>query len=216
MHVPRLTVTANDRHFQALINIITDLVLFSNSASKNRSDKVEKMLYRYDFTNLASAADVVANMQSQLRHAHSIKQQAERKLQPLNESDQLELLKIDAHLILLAEELNVIFDAIKLAQDKMSDHPDKKSTLLLHASSEEISWRMLNHRDQLIAKVAIRNSNYFWLSRDDSSTTNELTVGDLQAFDGEADAEWPEILSKYDEPSNHPMVKVWEDVCDIT
>lgn len=166
------------------------------------------MLYRYDFTNLASAADVVANMQARLRHAYSIKKQAERKLQLLNDSDQLELLKIDAHLILLAEELNVIFDAIKLAQDKISDHPDKKSALLLHASSKEISWRMLNRRDQLIAKVAIRNSNYYWLSRDDSSTANELTVGDLQAFDGEADAEWTEILSKYDEPSGHPMVKV--------
>ncbi|KAI0750742.1 golgi-body localization protein domain-containing protein [Daedaleopsis nitida] len=207
LHVPRFTVSANDRHFQAISNIVTNLVLFTDVAHKTRAEKLEGLLFSYDFTNLASAADVVANMQQRLRQALETKSDAEQKLRGLGNPGRVELLKIDAHILLLIEELNLIFDAIKLAQDKANNETDQKSALLLHASSEEVSWRMLDQHDQLLAKISIRVTDFYWLSRHDSSTVNNLAVGDLQAFDGAADAEWTEILSKYDEPSTHPLVK---------
>lgn len=208
LHVPRFTVSANDRHFQAISNIVTKLVLFSDAAHKTRAEKLESMLFSYDFTNLSTSADVVANMQQRLRQALETKREAEQKLRGFGNPGRVEELKIEAHILLLIEELNLIFDAIKLAQDKASDQSDQKSALLLHASSEELSWRMLDQHDQLLAKLAVRGTDFYWLSRHDSSTVNKLSVGDLQAFDGAADAEWTEILSKYDEPSTHPLVKV--------
>ncbi|OSD04190.1 hypothetical protein PYCCODRAFT_1476242 [Trametes coccinea BRFM310] len=207
LHVPRFTVSANDRHFQAISNIVTNLVLFTDAAHKTRAEKLESLLFSYDFTNLGSAADVVANMQQRLRQAIETKREAEPKLLGYGNPGRVELLKIDAHILLLVEELNLIFDAIKLAQDKASDQSDQKSALLLHASSEELSWRMLDRNDQLLAKLAVRDTDFYWLSRHDSSTVNKLAIGDLQAFDGAADAEWTEILSKYDEPATHPLVK---------
>ncbi|KAH9899928.1 golgi-body localization protein domain-containing protein [Cubamyces lactineus] len=207
LHVPRFTVSANDRHFQAISNIVTNLVLFTDAAHKTRAEKLESLLFSYDFTNLSSAADVVANMQSRLRQAIETKREAEPKLVGYGNPGRVELLKIDAHILLLVEELNLIFDAIKLAQDKAGDSSDQKSALLLHASSEELSWRMLDRHDQLLAKLAVRDTDFYWLSRHDSSTVNKLAIGDLQAFDGAADAEWTEILSKHDEPSTHPLVK---------
>lgn len=205
--MPRFTVSANDHHFQAISNIVTNLLLFSDAAHKTRAEKLENLLFSYDFTNLDSAADVVANMQQRLRQALETKHDAEPKLHGLGNPGRLELLKIDAHILLLVEELNLIFDAIKLAQDKANNESDQKSSLLLHASSEEVSWRMLDQHDQLLAKLAVRDTDFYWLSRHDSSTVNNLAVGDLQAFDGAADAEWTEILSKYDEPATHPLVK---------
>lgn len=101
-----------------------------------------------------------------------------------------------------------MFEAIKLAQDKAEDRAAQKSALLLHASSNEISWRMIDRHDQLLAKLAVRDIDFRWLNRQDGSTVNNLAVGDLQAFDGAADAEWTEILAKYDETSNHPLAKV--------
>lgn len=69
---------------------------------------------------------------------------------------------------------------------------------------------MLDHHGQLLAKLAVREIDFHWLklNRHDRSTVNNLSVGDLQAFDGAADAEWTEILSKCEEKSNHPSVKV--------
>lgn len=207
VHVPRFTVSANDQHFQFISNIVTKLILFSDAALKDRADKLEKMLFSYDFTNLASAADVVANMQARLRHALETRREAVQRLQGFGDDGKVEVYKIDAHIFLLADELNLIFDAIKLAQDKANEGSEQKSALLLHASSSEISWGMLDRQDQLLAKLAVRDIHFYWLSRQDSSTVNNLVVGDLQAFDGSADAEWTEILSRYDEPSSHPLVK---------
>ena len=183
-------------------------MLFTDAAHKTRAEKLESLLFSYDFTNLASAADVVAGMQQRLRQALETKRDAELKLRGFGNPGRVELLKIDAHVLLLIEELNLIFDAIKLVQDKASSESDQKSALLLHASSEEVSWRMLDQADQLLAKLAVRVTDFYWLSRHDSSTVNNLAVGDLQAFDGAADAEWTEILSKHDEPFTHPLVKV--------
>lgn len=166
------------------------------------------MVFSYDFTNLGSAADVIANMQARLRHAFETRREAVLRLRGAGEEGQIEIFKIDAHILLLAEELNLTFDAIKLAQDKSTEHSEQKSALLLHASSSDISWRMIDRHDQLLAKLAVRDIHFYWLSRQDSSLVNNLVVGDLQAFDGAADAEWTEILSKYEESSTHPLVKV--------
>ncbi|THH02741.1 hypothetical protein EW026_g149 [Hermanssonia centrifuga] len=206
-HVPRFTVSANDRHFQAISNIVTNLLLFSDAAHKTRAERLEKMLFSYDFTNLSSAADVVSKLQIRLRMAVETRRQAQSKLQGRGDTGQVEKLKIEAHILLLAEELDYVFEAIKLAQDKADGQAAQKSALLLHASSSEISWHMLDRHDQLLAKLAVRDIDFRWLNRQDSSTVNHLEVGNLQAFDGAADAEWTEILSKYDEPSNHPLVK---------
>lgn len=121
----------------------------------------------------------------------------------------LQILKLKAHTFLLVEELNLIFEAIRLAQSRTDGHSDHKSALLLQASSSEISWRMLDDHRDLLAKLAVRNIDFSWLSKQDSSTVNRLTVGDLQAFDGSPNAVWTEIVLKYEEPSNHPLYKVF-------
>lgn len=208
LHIPRFTVSANDEHFQAISNIVTKLILFSDAAHKMRLDKLETLLFTYDFTDLASAANVVADLQGRLRNTMEAERIAELSCRQFGDPGKLELLKLRAHIFLLAEELNSIFDAIKLAQDRIDDRTDQKSALLLHASSSEISWKMLDERKDLLAKLAVRDIDYTWLSRQDSSTKNDLTVGNLQAYDGSPDPLWAEILCKHNDPPNHPLLKV--------
>lgn len=209
VHVPRFTVSANDRHFQFISNIITHLVLFSDVAHKARLEKLETLLFAYDFTDLRSAASVVSDLQSRLRTVLETHNDVSRQMRDNNHAQtKLQILKLKAHIFLLVEELNLIFDAIRLVQSRTDGRSDHKSALLLHASSSEISWRMLDDNRDLLAKLAVRNIDFSWLSKQDSSTANRLTVGNLQAFDGSPNAVWTEIVSKYEEPSNHPLYKV--------
>jgi hypothetical protein len=208
VHVPNFTVSANDKHFRAIADIMTNLVLYSDAAHKTRSDKLETLLFSYDFTDLLSAADVIADLQNRLRDAVEATRDQESRLLGLGEYGRTEMLRLKAHTLSVAEELTFIFDAIKLAQDKSDEHNDQRSALLLHASSNEVAWRMFDASGDLLAKLAVRNIDFSWLSRQDSSTVNKLNVGDLQAFAGSPKAIWPEILSKHDEPSNHPLLKV--------
>lgn len=212
MHIPRFTVSANDEHFQTISNIVTKLLLFSDVAHKTRLDRLETLLFTYDFTDLQSAATVVTDLQCRIRDAMETERLTIRGHRRMEEEEgKIGLLKLKAHIFLLAEELNLLFDAIKLAQDRFDDRTDQKSALLLHTSSSEISWRMLDEKRNLISKLVVQDINYHWLSRQDSSTVNNLMVGDLTAFDGSRYAIWAEILSKHDEPVNHPLLKVFSN-----
>ncbi|KAG2141789.1 golgi-body localization protein domain-containing protein [Suillus bovinus] len=207
VRVPRFTVSASDRHFQSISNIITNLILFSDAAHKTRLEKIEALLFAYDFTDFTSAANVVSDLQSRLRNALETRRDAENHALSAVSETRLEIIKLKAHIFLLTEELNLIFDAIKLAQDRADERSDQKSALLLLASSSEISWQMLDDNQELLAKLAVRDIDFSWLSKQDSSTMTNLVVGDLQAFDGSPHAPWPEIVSKFEDPSNHPMCK---------
>uniref|UniRef100_A0A0W0FJY9 Uncharacterized protein n=1 Tax=Moniliophthora roreri TaxID=221103 RepID=A0A0W0FJY9_MONRR len=207
VHIPNFTVTANDQHFQIISNIITKLLLFSDAAHKTRIDKLSTMMFTYDFTDLTSAAEVVSGVQRQIRNALDVEYNAHKSGRLDDEELAFELLKLRAHIVSLTEELNLLFEAIKFAQDRYDDQNDRKSALLLNASSSEISWRMLDDQRNMLAKLAVQNIDYYWLSRQDSSTVNNLSVGNLQAFDGSKDAKWAEIVSKYDDPPNHPLLK---------
>ncbi|KAG2042334.1 golgi-body localization protein domain-containing protein [Suillus americanus] len=207
VRVPRFTVSASDRHFQSISNIITNLILFSDAAHKTRLERIEALLFAYDFTDFTSAANVVSDLQSRLRNALETRRDAENHALSAISETRLEIIKLKAHIFLLTEELNLIFDAIKLAQDRADERSDQKSALLLLASSSEISWQMLDDHQELLAKLAVRDIDFSWLSKQDSSTMANLVVGDLQAFDGSPYAPWPEIVSKFEDPSNHPMCK---------
>lgn len=207
VRVPRFTVSASDRYFQSISNIITNLILFTDAAHKIRLERLEALLFAYDFTDFASAANVVSDLQSRLRNALETRRDAENHALSAVSETRLEIIKLKAHIFLLTEELNLIFDAIKLAQDRADERSDQKSALLLLASSSEISWQMLDDHQELLAKLAVRDIDFSWLSKQDSSTMTNLVVGDLQAFDGSPHALWPEIVSKFEDPSNHPMCK---------
>ncbi|PPQ99072.1 hypothetical protein CVT24_003632 [Panaeolus cyanescens] len=208
VHVPRFTMSANAEHFQAISSILTKLLLFSDPAHKTRLDRLETLIFTYDFTDLNSAANVVTSLQGRLRDALETEKLALRNPRFSGaEDNRIRLLQIQFDIFLLVEELNLLFDAIKMAQDRFDDRATQKSALLLHASSTELSWRMLDSRRNLLSKLVVANINFYWLSRQDSSTVNHLSIGDLTAFDGSRYAIWAEIVSKYEEPSNHPLYK---------
>jgi hypothetical protein len=62
----------------------------------------------------------------------------------------------------LAEELDLVFDAVASAQDPREERETgKKSAFKFEASSSEISWRMLTSEAHLLAKLAIKGSFFF-------------------------------------------------------
>ncbi|KAF8639713.1 hypothetical protein AX17_000975 [Amanita inopinata Kibby_2008] len=208
IHIPRFTVLASDKHFQSIASNVSELLLFSDVAHKTRLERLESLLIRYDFTDLSSAATVVENLQRRLRTTLEGERQARLSFRRSNcHTNEADLLNVRAHVHILAEELHLLFDAIRLAQDRSDGRSDRKSALLLHASSSVISWNMLADERNLISKLEVQDTNFHWLSRRDSSTVNNLTIGNLQAFDGSQHAQWAEILSKHDVPATHPLLK---------
>ncbi|KAF8528944.1 golgi-body localization protein domain-containing protein [Hysterangium stoloniferum] len=203
--VPRFSISADAAAFAAMADVVTDLLLFSDPVHKALMTQLETMLFSYDFTDLRCAAQVVSDLQARLRRLLHLE---ETYSFHQTDDDQYTLLASKAHIFKLSQKLNLIFDAIRLAQVKTDDRSqDKKSALSLRFSSSEISWRMLDENKELLAKLAVRGINYSWLSRQDGSTVSVLSAADLQAFDGSPWALLPEILAKYHEPPGHHMIR---------
>ena len=209
--VPQFTVSASDSHFSAISDIVTSLILFSDPAHKNRVERLDTLLFSYDFTDLKSSANVVSGLQSRLREAVNQEQDAQwrlRRFAATEDQAKLEMAKIRADVLALADELSYIFEAIRLAQDRNEGNSEHKSALLLLASSPEISWRMLDSRRDLLAKLSVNGVKFSWLNRQDSAVVNTLRIGDLHVFDGHHEAVWPEIVCKHHEPKDHHLVRV--------
>lgn len=208
VHVPRLTVIANDSNFQTISHVVTRLLLFSDPVHKTRLEKLRTMLFMYDFTDIESAATVIGDVQARLRAAIETESNIESQvINAATETTQVGLLKLKAHIYLLSEELGMLFDAIQLAQDQSEGRTDHRSALLLHVTACDLSWRMIDVEQGTLAKLAVKNVVYDWLNKQDSSMTNQLIVADLQVFDGSPDSLWPEILCKHMDPANHPLLK---------
>ncbi|KAE9388876.1 hypothetical protein BT96DRAFT_960138 [Gymnopus androsaceus JB14] len=88
----------------------------------------------------------------------------EKNPRPGEAEPQLELMRLRAHMFLLAERLNFLFEAIKPV-DRKDDQADQKSAMLLYASSSQIPWRMVDEHRDLLAKLAVQNIDFYWLRR---------------------------------------------------
>jgi len=166
-------------------------------------------LFKFDFADFSSAADVVSTLQTRIRRLVQVARMYDLAFDTLDEAGQMDALSVHAHLTSLVEELDFIFAAIRLAQEKAHDFDDNlTSALRLDARSELISWHMLGADSNLLAKLAVKGVNFAWTSRKDSSTTNSVTIKDLQALNGDPNTAFSEILVLHPQPSNHAMVKV--------
>ena len=126
VQIPRFTVTASDHHFETISNVITRLILVSDAAHKTRLDQLETILFQYDFNDIPSSAELISGLQQQMRKAIDVEYLTEKSPRPGEEEPQLELMRLRAHMFHLAERLNFLFEAIKLAQEKRDDQADKK------------------------------------------------------------------------------------------
>ncbi|TRM56736.1 golgi-body localization protein domain-containing protein [Schizophyllum amplum] len=171
IHSPRFFVGATEDHFQFITRVIAKVLLLSNPAHKTRLDKLETLLFAYDFTDLASAAKVVFSIHQRLRHAIEMQRAAGSSVNLADPSTRVEKLKLRAHIYLLSEEL----------LDRSDDYMADKSAVMLPTSYSEISWRMLDKSRDMLAKLVVQDTYFHWLCRQGSSTVNHLSVGNLQA-----------------------------------
>jgi hypothetical protein len=120
-------------------------------------------------------------------------------------------LEHSVELAALKAEKRQLVDELDLAQDpRDAEDKTERSSFKFEATSSEISWNMLSADKRLLAKTALKQSKFSVLSQKDSSDIIEITIMDLQALNGQPDALFPEMLSRYERQNvqrNQPMVR---------
>ncbi|KAG9096705.1 hypothetical protein FRC06_008417 [Ceratobasidium sp. 370] len=203
LHVDHLAMSSNSQNFVAIYNIVSDLILYTDPDQRERNRQLQMYMYSYDFRDFMSSAGVVSQLQQRLRTLLETETQYACQGSPLTE----DRLLTRAQIFLVSEELNLIFKAIRLAQEQDETASDEnKSNMRFDAFAQEISWKMLEDTNDTLAKLSVRGIEYAWYSQKDSSAANKLVINDLQALDSSPDAVFTEMLVKYDKASSHPMV----------
>ncbi|KAJ1308412.1 hypothetical protein OPQ81_004117 [Rhizoctonia solani] len=204
LNVDQLAVSANAQNFAAIYNIVSDLLLYTDPDQRERNRQLQMFMYSYDFKDFIASARVVSDLQERLRTL--LDNEVQFALSTKKEVNEDRLIN-RAHIFLLAEELNLIFKAIRLVQEQSENEADEtKSNMRFDAFVKEVSWKMLESSNDTLAKLSVRGIEYAWHSQKDSSAAHKLVINDLQALDSSPDAVFPEMLIKFDKVSSHPMV----------
>ena len=204
--VGKLSVSANPQQFAAFFSIVTDLILYSDSAHRTRTERLEAALLLHDFSDLEARADVVVSYQERIRDMlRDIKRQ-ERDIDIMDTAERLEFFACQGAMLAESEELSLEIEAIRQAQQRsISVSSEGNSGLNLNATAHELVWHMLSEMNIPMIKVAVIGVVFDWLSKSDSTVANTLIIKDMQALNSSPEHLFPEIVGKYQGAPDHEL-----------
>ncbi|GAA6011720.1 hypothetical protein JCM10207_004222 [Rhodosporidiobolus poonsookiae] len=195
----KFSLSANPRHFAALYNVVTDLILYSDPGRKSRSTKLESLVFTRDFSNLRSVIDTVSTLQQRIRALAALLQEYHLHLDELDDDGRVEQALARAEYNRLSDELGLVVEALTRAQDANGPKTtSKRSGTQLEARAVEITWHMLDKTDLPFAKFSVINAEFSWISKQDGSASNRLVVKDLRALNSSPEQIFAEIIAKHD------------------
>jgi len=184
--------------------VITDLLLYHDPAQQQHNEALEKFVYLFDFRDRHSAADVVTKMQHRIRQLRRMASKFDVDARRLSDDEKLEFLAVKSQHFMLSRELNLIFESLARAQARQTDmEGNDVFAVRLDAISSDLSWNALDEHNMLLSKLSIRGTQYTWISKNDGSMSNNLTIGDMQALDASPNAVFTEMLVKLEPPGHH-------------
>jgi len=209
--VGTVSVAANPEQFSAFFSIVTDLLLYSDTAQKGRSEKLEAALLLHDFSDLIQRAEVVQSYQQRIRDMSRILKAYNRDLGHMTSADRASYFRFQSDLLREEEELHLEVEAIRHSQQRgLSAASDAASGLALNATAHQLVWNMLSVENQHLVKLAVTGVNFDWLSKSDSTTSNSLVIKDLEALNTRPfmdKSSFDTIIAKYRGTYDHELAK---------
>lgn len=197
----RFSVSAMPKHYAAIYDVVTNLILYTDPAQKAKLQRVERVVLSKDFSNQQEMANNVQDQQEELRR---IRRREEawfnRGYNQLSEEE------LDDAYLLRVEELKRM-DQLTLWMGALQSAQDNKATsrsmgMQMDARASEIVWHMRDDVERPIVKIGVKGVAFRWLNRQDGNVANCLVISDLNALNSSPEHVFPEIISKYPTPSN--------------
>ncbi|ORX40254.1 golgi-body localization protein domain-domain-containing protein [Kockovaella imperatae] len=200
--VPRLSVAATSKHYTALYNVVTDLLLYVDPKHRQRSERIDNFIYAFDRKDRNPQKLILDlfTLQQEIRHLAALERGYAANMDLLDESGREELFKIRTDQMEGMEQLFTVFEAISVNQARDDAKAALKTASRMDVRVGGIAWHML--RDDLtpLIKLDIEGTLYSIVSNKDGSTDNAAVFGELSALNSSHEAMYPEVLARY-EPS---------------
>ena len=198
--VPRMHLTATSKHYSALYNVVTDLLLYQDPGHRDRAERIDNFQFAFDRSDRDPQKLIfdLFSLQHSIRSLRTIQRGYEANVDLLNDEGLEQLFKIRTDLLEATEQLFTVFEAISVNKARDEARAALKSASRLDVRVGGLAWHML--RDDLapLLKIDIEGTLYSGVSNKDGSNDSAIAFGDLSALNSDTDAMYPEVMVRYE------------------
>lgn len=213
--LPRLQVSATSKHYNALYNVVTDLLIYQDPGHRERSERIDNFTFAFDRKDRDPQRLLMDlhNLQHSIRQLGAIKRGYEANVDLLTEEGRAQLFGIRTDQQESLEQLFTVFEAISVNKARDDARAALKSTARFDVRVGGIAWHML--RDDLapLLKLDIEGTFFSSISNKDGSRDNAVTFGDLSALNSDSDAWYPEVLVRNESGHKRKAKETFASAC---
>lgn len=194
---PKVVATTNSKQFYSIFTVVMDLMIYSEPAKKEKSERLDKVLLATDFNDLKNAVKQVYELQRKIHKFEDIRLEFLTRMPELDESAVRDLAKVELEQENLAFELSVMVMAIKAGMQKGSKDDDSAQYFKWTIGAEQVIWHIIDENGKPFMDMGLADASFNRIESSDGFNANSIEVQMIQAFNLDEDALYPEMFSPY-------------------
>ncbi|KAI9488532.1 golgi-body localization protein domain-containing protein [Zychaea mexicana] len=215
LNIPKLSLNANSSQYNAIFEVVTDLLLYKEPAKKERLARLREIMMAADRNSIDKAIDRIITLQDRVRQLNETYTQYRLNLSHLDQNRVDEFRAIRASKYEHCEELYLGMEAIKLTQQSNTrkNYHEPKTNLKFVFVAGSLLWEMLTDNDAPLCEWNLVNTTYILTSKEDRSSSNTFEVDMLTVKNKTSSPVFTEVLGPYVDPkkttdfSRHKMLR---------
>ncbi|KAG0168982.1 hypothetical protein DFQ28_005286 [Apophysomyces sp. BC1034] len=198
LNFPRLALTANSLQYNAIYEVVVDLLLYKEPAKKERLARLREIMMAADRGSLYDTTEKIVELQDRVRRLTDTRDHYRENASILDEKQIDEYKEIRTALFESREELYLGMEAIKLTQSnqRKGDH-EPKTNLKFVFSAEKLVWEMLADNDAPLCEWNLTNTNFILVSKEDHSSSNTVEIEQLHVKNTTSSPAFTDVLGPY-------------------
>ncbi|KAI8840693.1 golgi-body localization protein domain-containing protein [Chytriomyces cf. hyalinus JEL632] len=188
---PDFKIEANSKQFFIVLDIVTNLLMYHDPTSGERSKKLRKMMLALDqMPNLAIVFDSVLILQERIRQGSKLLKFG-RKMQDRNHPSHMkahsyltssQTTDVRQSLLQYQEEMYVIMEALKALSILEQKKNSLEVALQLNIYAKNLVWTMIqdvkpfDDKVQPLAQWKLTGTRFLWIQNEDQSSVNTLEI----------------------------------------
>ena len=197
---PQVRAICDSAQYYTIYVIVIDLLLYSEPLEKVRSERLEKIMFASDFSDLSGAPEMVVSLQEKIRQLEEIKTQFQIRSMYLDRRGWQDRLNIEEDLAGCEDELFFMMKAITTSQRKSEErNQQSQATGLLrwNLSASEIVWHLMRDNNEPMMEIQLQKALYDRTDNTDGSNENLMEVDRIYGLNLLPYASYPQMISPY-------------------
>lgn len=196
---PNVRAICDSTEYYSIYIIVLDLLLYNEPLEKVRSEKLEKIMFASDFSDLRGAPETVFRLQERIRQLEEIKEYFQVQAHRLDPQGWQDRITLERDLANCEEELFFIMKAITTSQRRTDERTLSQSSASMRycLSASDIVWHLMRDKNEPLVEFQLRNASYERTDNTDGSNHNLIEIQRLYALNLLENAIYPQMIVPY-------------------